>query len=117
MIVESGEGYESLLDWKNWDWKVRNGKVIRFWLDVWIGEKSLKEEFPKLYKLAIEKKANLYQLWNQDGENIIYNLKWRRQLYDWEKVELDSLLRRIKQVSIQENIQDQLIWNGEKNAG
>ena len=43
-------------EWDKFSWyikyKVGDGNGIKFWLDIWCGETTLKESFPDLYCLA-----------------------------------------------------------------
>ncbi|RVW85403.1 Polyadenylate-binding protein RBP47B' [Vitis vinifera] len=42
---------------KRVDFKLRDGRGVRFWKDRWCGEDSLEEAFPRLYSLASSKDA------------------------------------------------------------
>lgn len=48
---------------------VRNGRRVRFWLDKWCGDKSLRVFVPSLFALATSKDAYLEEVWcgSSDG--------------------------------------------------
>lgn len=47
--------------------KVGNGKNTRFWQEVWFGDRSLKEAFPRMFSLASEKHSLISDLGCWDG--------------------------------------------------
>ncbi|GKV32445.1 hypothetical protein SLEP1_g41054 [Rubroshorea leprosula] len=53
-IVGLGRGSEQLeaMLGKGFKWKVGNGSCVDFWHDKWVGDKSLRNLFPRLYALA-----------------------------------------------------------------
>ncbi|XP_058106276.1 uncharacterized protein LOC131249480 [Magnolia sinica] len=42
---------------KNIGFVLGNGSAIRFWEDLWLGETTLKDRFPSIYNLAVEKNS------------------------------------------------------------
>ena len=44
---------------KEWDYRsqfiVGNGRKVKFWKDLWCKDETLKETFPNLYRLAVNK--------------------------------------------------------------
>lgn len=112
---ESFRGRKASIWWKNLiqsrcsnstlDWfkeglvrRVGRGKNTKFWEDSWIGDLTLKEAFPRLYMLSVQKKGFIESFgeWNNDKWEWI--LTWRRALYAWEKDLLDELHRRLHKV-------------------
>ena len=47
-----------------YQWKVGDGKRIRFWEDHWFGTSSLEIQFWHLYAIVNEKGATISQVWN-----------------------------------------------------
>lgn len=35
--------------------RIKNGKQVRFWHDVWIGTSALKDCFPRLFLISLDK--------------------------------------------------------------
>jgi hypothetical protein len=73
---------------------VGNGKRIRFWHDVWCGDPSLKDEFPKFYLIAAEKDASVQSLYMYKGDNrtLCWNLRFIRDFHDWELEGVNELM-------------------------
>ena len=56
--------------------QLNNGKKIRFWEDVWIGNMSLKDKYPTLYNLVRRKNATVASVFS----SIPLNVSFRRSL-------------------------------------
>ncbi|KAL7222094.1 hypothetical protein ACSBR1_023915 [Camellia fascicularis] len=69
----------------------RNGSGIRFWIDSWVGEQSLKVLFPRLYLLSVEKDDSLGMLVERKGNSEEWVLAFRRPLRAWEVAEVGRL--------------------------
>ncbi|KAG5595062.1 hypothetical protein H5410_036294, partial [Solanum commersonii] len=67
---------------------VGNGLKNHFFHEVWIGEGSLRNSFPHLYTLNLQRNAKVSQVWSQHG----WELLFRRALNDWEIGEVANLL-------------------------
>lgn len=63
------------------------GKVnsILFWHDVWLGVESLKEVFPRLDSLSLDKESMVANMRSWDGNIWRWRWKWRRALFAWEE--------------------------------
>ncbi|PWA46663.1 reverse transcriptase domain, Reverse transcriptase zinc-binding domain protein [Artemisia annua] len=57
---------------------VGDGKTLRFWIDLWIGDEPLKDAFPILFRLEKCKDVLIMKRVNLSGE--VKNLKW-----DWRR--------------------------------
>jgi len=80
-----------------------DGKKIRLWDDIWIGNVLLKERFPRLYSLSLEKDTMISEVgeWAITGRNDVFlgKLAWRRELIMWKEeqyVQLISLTNSIR---------------------
>lgn len=58
--------------------KVANGQSISFWEDNWLGNDSLRHLYPDLYILNQQQRANINEVWNNQG----WDLSFRRLLDD-----------------------------------
>ncbi|KAK7247156.1 hypothetical protein RIF29_42033 [Crotalaria pallida] len=61
------------------------GDKARFWQDRWVGDRKLKDLFPRLFLLSQNKHSLVKDCgsWNQNVWS--WNLGWRRQLFAWEE--------------------------------
>ena len=71
--------------------KVGNGQNTRFWEDVWLGELSLREQFPRLYSMSNQKDCVIAECGIWDGSIWVWNLLWRRAFFQWEILLLSDL--------------------------
>ncbi|CAL5357624.1 unnamed protein product [Camellia sinensis] len=69
----------------NYQLKVGDGRRIIFWTDKWCNHLSFKDEFPGLYRLSSKKSATLKDIFDRKDELGVWNLAFRRELYDWEE--------------------------------
>lgn len=63
-------------------WNVGNGKKIKFWFDMWYGDRDLKSVFPRFYSLTIWKDislAGMIENWDVNSKDM-----WRRRRRGWE---------------------------------
>ncbi|GAU18134.1 hypothetical protein TSUD_248350 [Trifolium subterraneum] len=69
--------------------KIGNGGDTRFWHDSWVGTQPLKELFPRLFLISVQKECSVFEVGG--GVSGRWDLKWRRNLFVWEE-ELRELL-------------------------
>lgn len=67
---------------------VGNGMKIDFWYEVWSGEGSLRDSFPQLYAISLQKEVFVGQVWSPQGWELIF----KRAINDWEIGEFARLL-------------------------
>jgi hypothetical protein len=79
-----------------------NGKKIRFWLDVWLGECSLKIRFSRLFDIFEE------QIWEVKGEGGGVNLAFRRRFGDRKILEWEEFKECLNTVQL--SGQDTVCW-------
>lgn len=66
--------------WENAQYKIGEDKRIRFWLDNWETDQTLKKSFPHLYQIAPEDGSINSQSQGGRGGGIEWNLQLRRTL-------------------------------------
>nr|CAN62954.1 hypothetical protein VITISV_018196 [Vitis vinifera] len=71
---------------------VGNGRKVKFWKDSWCKDQTLKEAFPNLYRLAVNKDEWVSNAWEGSGESGCWNPHFSRHFNDWELEEVESLL-------------------------
>ncbi|XP_059657206.1 uncharacterized protein LOC132303802 [Cornus florida] len=84
---------------KGWDvfsahirFKLRDGRCIRFWEDLWCGEQPLSCAFPSLFSIAVDKHAYVVDCYRLDSSEIIWDVLFRRSFQDWEMDEVCAFL-------------------------
>ncbi|GJY25614.1 RNA-directed DNA polymerase, eukaryota, reverse transcriptase zinc-binding domain protein, partial [Tanacetum coccineum] len=58
-------------------WKKTNGRDTRFWSDLWVGDQTLKERFPRVFALERIKDCSIADRWHDDNWNWIRNMHTR----------------------------------------
>jgi hypothetical protein len=76
--------------------KVGNGENTNFWCDKWIGDLPLCEIFPRLFSLSSQKGAYISEVGEMEGSIWVWNLTWRRRLFQWEEGVLVQLLALVE---------------------
>ncbi|XP_026459206.1 uncharacterized protein LOC113359847 [Papaver somniferum] len=71
---------------------IRNGAGIYFWEDIWVGEQTLKQIFPSLFKISKGKKLTVKEMVSDQGA---WNLQFVRTLNELELQEVIQLLQVI----------------------
>lgn len=61
------------------------GNKIFFWSDVWVGEETLKDRFPRLFILSSQKNHRVTQMGSWNGHVWSWSLLRRRGMFEWEK--------------------------------
>ena len=104
------EGWESFS--KHLSFVVGEGTRIRFWLDRWIGDDTLKNLYPDLYVCSAVKDAYISEvLWMPEGGTVrVWNLRFYRAFEDWELAASYSLLQLIQTRIPRGDRRDTLCW-------
>ncbi|KAL9684921.1 hypothetical protein QQ045_022363 [Rhodiola kirilowii] len=91
--------------------KLGNGNGISFWHDVWMGDKSIKDQYPKLYLLVVDNQASVREMGCWVGEVWYWQLKFRRVLYQWEEVNKSELKEGLKHIQLKDREDDIIVWS------
>ncbi|CAL5382198.1 unnamed protein product [Camellia sinensis] len=75
----------------NFKIEVGNGNRIEFWNDKWFMNLLLKEEFPRLFRLSVEKEGTLSTFMQRRDITGDWKLLFRRSLLAWEEEEVRRL--------------------------
>ncbi|XP_016195087.1 uncharacterized protein LOC107636065 [Arachis ipaensis] len=64
--------------------EIGDGRRTHFWEDIWLSGGALKDRFPRLFSVSIQKGSviGVYGFW--DGLEWVWNFQWRRELFQWE---------------------------------
>ena len=110
--VEESAVVKDKVSKKNFKWKIRNGKIVLFWEDMWLENMVLKEVFRKLFQLSNHKNksvAEFLAIWIGEG-SVPSESKWSRELRHWEMEEANKLDSIIQNVTLTSG-DDELIWD------
>lgn len=91
--------------------KLGDGKQVFFWLDKWLRNMKLKDEFPRLFSLSIEKEDSL-EFFVQRKKGVGgWHLTFRRPLRSWEEAGVVRLYALLAEAPpLRPNIPDSLRW-------
>jgi hypothetical protein len=90
--------------------KVGNGAKTLFWRDIWVGDRPLKEVFPRLFSVSTSKDLLVSEAGAWAGGQWRWEVAWRRNLFDWELDLYHNMLEAIGGISISE-AEDRWIWS------
>lgn len=65
-------------------WKVGDGRRIKFWGDIWCGERSLRLEFLDVFTWTTASSLTVLDNYSVHGDEVIWAPKLRQALFDWE---------------------------------
>ncbi|KAI8556028.1 hypothetical protein RHMOL_Rhmol05G0221100 [Rhododendron molle] len=90
--------------------QVHSGTETSFWGHVWLGDRSLKEEFPRLFLISNQRESSV-SLVKQESGDMVWNLHyWKRRLNVWETNQSEELHRRLELVNLDQSKRDVLQW-------
>jgi hypothetical protein len=102
------------MGWQNFrrfcKFDIGEGSKIRFWDDIWCGERALKEEYPGLFSIARFKEASIANNMEPSNISIQWNIQFTRLLHDWEVGELASFYKRLYDCKLRGVGKDKLWW-------
>ena len=79
---------------------------MRFWEDRWLGNQSLKDQYPGLYSIVRHKYKTIAEVLTTDQPNI----SWRRSLFGHKLVAWNELRSRIDHINLTAD-DDEFRWN------
>ncbi|CAL5435347.1 unnamed protein product [Camellia sinensis] len=97
---------------ENIQFKLGDGKRIKFWLDTWVSCTPLSNLYPRLFSLATNKDSFVHQyLYQAAGNQTHWNISYRRTLRAWEdELHLELISKLPQPLSINNNCVDHLLW-------
>ena len=93
--------------------RVGDGSSIQFWHDRWHEAGILKNIFPRLFAISLQKHSRISQMGDWIGSSWVWGLQWRRHLFDWENEDVQALQHIIHQKGPKRDTTDGILW---KNA-
>jgi hypothetical protein len=94
-----------------YQWKVGNGRSIKFWEDHWFGSCSLAIQYWELYFLVNEQNRSIADLWDGSSLKVTF-----RRCFDHNLMLQWFEIQQIAQTISFDGTKDSLIWNWEANG-
>ncbi|XP_071718479.1 uncharacterized protein [Rutidosis leptorrhynchoides] len=95
---------------------IGNGRSTLFWEERWCGGIKLRELFPRLYRLEINKEAVIADRVHFSSRSLQYNWEWRRNPSGRTSGELESLQAMLSQFQFDGNRPDGWTWSLGSNS-
>ena len=92
-------------------WKIKDGRSVRFWEDIWYGRRALQKEFDRLFQLSGIKTASVrlvWEIWQSCGG--LPPTIWSRQLRAWELEQAEILNQILSTIQFGDG-KDVWFWN------
>ena len=70
----------------------------------------MKDAFPTLFLLAVEKDGSVSDAWEESGELGYWSPHFSRHLNDWEMGEVESLFRKLHSLAVRRDVDYTLSW-------
>jgi hypothetical protein len=93
------------------------GSRIRFWEDVWCGDRPLKVAFLGLFTIAMFKDTPIAENVERSNGTIQWNIQFTRLIYDWEVKVLASFYRCLYSCKLRDDGKDKLWWVPSRKGG
>ena len=83
---------------------------IRFWDDVWCGDRALKDAFPSLFNIAKFQEVSIADNVERSNGAVQWNIQFTRLIHDWEVEVLASFYRCLYSCKLRGDGEDKLWW-------
>ncbi|RVW88612.1 hypothetical protein CK203_032960 [Vitis vinifera] len=105
------EDYCSSLSGVFFDYSVcgRKRKRIRFWEDLWWGDQPLGTQYPRLFRVVVDKNISISSVLGP-SRPFSWNLNFRRNLSDSEIEDLEGLMRSLDDLYLSPSVPDSRLW-------
>ncbi|KAK2652028.1 hypothetical protein Ddye_011884 [Dipteronia dyeriana] len=95
---------------------VGKGNISRLWSDVLVEGVLLKEAFPRVYTLVVNKSGYVRDFWKVTGSLEKWDIAFRRTLFDWELEQWTGCRDCLKGIVLRDTIQDTIGWKFNDNG-
>jgi hypothetical protein len=96
--------------------KLGCGDTIDFWKDIWVGEESLEQRFPRLFSISVQQNNVIRQMGSWTNGMWRWELHWRRNFLPWEEPLFHDLENVINNVVLRE-VEDSWLWKPNVEEG
>ncbi|KAL8530201.1 hypothetical protein ACS0TY_007312 [Phlomoides rotata] len=90
--------------------KVGNGKNTFFWWDWWVGDRRLKDMFPRLFNCSVLKQTKISEAGSWVEGVWTWELKWRRGFSERNSNDVIDLMMNIDRYKISHDVEDTWRW-------
>ncbi|GKV42785.1 hypothetical protein SLEP1_g50152 [Rubroshorea leprosula] len=91
-------------------WEVGEGNKVAFWHEWWVGDKSLRDLFPRLFELSVKKEGKVSEMGFWEEGEWVWRIEWRRGTIGREKNEEELLEKMLEGVHLKEGVRDVWKW-------
>jgi len=95
--------------------RIGDGRKVRFWLDAWINEKTLKAEFPELFRQSAQQCELVSNMGWYEGPMWRWTLTWKSELTPEQQAQVITLQGILQHHHPRHNAKDQLRWGNKSN--
>lgn len=114
MSIGSGRGSKWL--WENLVRKLGDGRTIQFWKDLWVGDRILKDKFPRLFALCLQQSGCIAEK-GQWVEGVWrWNWSWRRDLRGRDVTDFDVLSFTVNNICLRQGNTDSWSWKATRGG-
>jgi hypothetical protein len=96
--------------------RVGSGNLTSFWNEQWIGDQSLRQRFPRLFGISMQKEEVISNLGSLIEGRWQWELLWRRNLFVWEEEQYRQF-REIIDTFMPTIHNDSWLWMGDDLLG
>lgn len=89
---------------------VGDGSDTRFWEERWISNRILGKDFPRLFRLEVDKDATVKERGEWRGEEWVWKWGWRREPRGRELGELENLFNVIRENAPKKELKYRVVW-------
>ncbi|GLT50099.1 hypothetical protein SLA2020_236090 [Shorea laevis] len=95
---------------KGFQWDVGDGSRVVFWEDKWVGDKSLKDLFPRLFPLSTTKEVLLEDMGFWSTDHWVWDVRWRRDCTGRAGDEEEKFREMINGIKVRKDKVDSRRW-------
>lgn len=95
---------------KEIDYKIGDGRRVKFWKDSWCNDSSLMVEYPLLFNIAANKDAKVKDYFVGENGQISWNITFIRHFNDWELDRVLNFFQQLYDSKISFEGNDSLVW-------
>ncbi|KAK0606106.1 hypothetical protein LWI29_034196 [Acer saccharum] len=93
------------------DWgTVCKSDCVRFWYDLSWDSVKLKNAFPRIFALAVNKGGVVKEFGRFEAASWVWDVRLRRLLFDWEKNQWNNFMLYFQNIIVRKVIPDALAW-------
>ena len=89
---------------------VGDGERIRFWEDLWWGDQILKDQYPRLFQVVMDKNIPISSILGS-SRPFSWNFNFRRNLTDSKIEDLERLMHSLDCMNLSTSASDARSWS------